>query len=92
MDDPDHLRFTAARMPPIEAPEVLQHETTGSQSWQTRWGDILLDAISEHDPWGLLAMRPNGDLHLFSADPFGAWRAATYPAGRVHLLFPEWRL
>lgn len=49
------------------------------------WVRAIGDAVSEHDAWGLLRTRPDGDITLYDVTEGSLW-AATGRGGTIHLL------
>lgn len=86
---PDHGLSTGFMPvgPTIEAPPCETHEYRDTESWIARWEATLHDLVGEHDPWGFVGMRPDGDVELFEASQAGVRRCAEW-AVTVRLLQP----
>ena len=62
-------------------PEAHGHDTARSA-----WAEAIDEAVREHDAWGLLRTRPDGDVTLYDVVTPGSYWAATGRGGRSHLV------
>lgn len=75
--------------PEVPAPEVDTTPADWKATRAVRWRPLIVEAVREHDAWGLLVTEPDGDVQLL--DVYGRdldYRAhlAAMIGGRVHLL------
>lgn len=65
-------------------PETWRTDALALEAWHRR----LRAAVSWHNPWALLVMRPDADVYVFDCTPEGIFRAAQWGT-RVRLMFAE---
>lgn len=53
---------------------------------RSAWAEAIDEAVREHDAWGLLRTRPDGDVTLYDVVTPGSYWAATGRGGRIHLV------
>lgn len=86
---PDHgLESGFVPVGPVLRPrECRVDETRATPSWIFDWHEDLKEAVAGSDAWGLLGVRPDGDVMLFDATSAGVRRCAEWSV-EVRVLMP----